>query len=132
MIEREVLEIFEAPSESDGGDLLHEFINQFRSGRDVNELMPLLDSSDPRLVWTGAMTLGEVRFDRYNSDSFIERLRKLLDHEDATVRFCSLGAIYPALSRDLDGTRVLLEKLRNDPNEGVREGAEAATARLGL
>jgi hypothetical protein len=130
MIEREVLEILEAPPET-GGDL-HQFVDQFRSGRDVNQLMPLLDSSDPRLVSIGALILGEVSFNRYNSDSFISRLRELLDHEDTMVRFYSLGAIYPALDRHSDDTRVLLEKLRNDPNEGVRGSAEAAATRLGL
>jgi hypothetical protein len=47
------------------------------------------------------MILGEVTFDRYNSDSFISRLREF-------------GAIYPALSRHSDDTRVLLEKLFED------------------
>jgi hypothetical protein len=131
MIEREILEILEAPPNI-GGEGFHRITDQFRGGRDVNQIMTLLDSSNPRLVSIGALILGEVSFDLYNSDSFLSRLRELLDHEDSAVRFRALSAIYPALSRHSDDTLVLLRKLRNDPNEGVRAIAEATAARLGL
>jgi hypothetical protein len=131
MIEREVLKILELPADV-GGERLAGFIDQFRAGRDVNQLMTLLHSSNPRLVSIGAWILDEVSFDRYKSDGFISRLRELLDHEDPAVRFRALGAIYPALSRHSDDTHALLRKLRDDPNEGVRMSAEAATTRLGL
>jgi HEAT repeats len=131
MIENEILEILEAPAEI-GGERLNRLADQFRSGRDVNQLMALLDSSDARLVSIGAWILGEVSFDRYNSVSFIPRLRELLDHEDPAVRFRALGAIYPALSRHSDDTQALLKKMRNDPNQGVRGIAEAAATRLGF
>src|SRR5258706_8454548 len=125
MIEREILEILEAPPDI-GAERFHGIIDQFKVGRDVNQVMTLLDSSNARLVSLGALILSEVSFDLYNSDSFISRLRELLDHEDPAVRFRALSAIYPALSRYSDDTQALLRKLRNDPNEGVRRSAEAA------
>jgi HEAT repeat protein len=131
MIEREILEILDAPADI-GGERLNGFADQFRSGRDLDQLMTLLDSSNPRLVSIGAWILGEVNFHTYNSDKFISQLRELLDNEDPLVRFYALGAIYPALSRHSDDTHALLRKLRNDPNEGVRMSAEAAAARLGV
>jgi len=54
----------------------------------------------------------------------------LLDHADTHVRFQAFGALSPALDRQEPGTRALLNKLLNDPNEGVRQRAEAAAARL--
>ena len=95
MIEREVLEILEAPPDI-GGERISGFADQFRSGRDVKQLMTLLDSSNFELVSIGAWILGELHFHLYNSDSFISRLRELLDHEDPAVRFNALGATLPS------------------------------------
>ena len=95
-------------------------------------LCELLDSNHAELVSIGAWILDELHFELYNSDSFILRLRKLLDHNDPAIRFHAFGALFPALDpRDAD-TQALLEKLRNDPNKGVRMSAEAAAARWSL
>lgn len=130
MIETEILAIVE--DEADTGERLNRIVDQFRRGRDVNQVLTLLDLSNFELVSIGAWLLGELRFDLYSSDRFVSRLRELLDHEDPSVRFHALGAIYPTLDRHAAGTQVLLRKMRNDPNEGVRRSAEAAAARLSL
>jgi hypothetical protein len=128
MIETEIHEV--VANAANAGVRLNEIADQFRRGRDVNELTALLDSSDIELLSIGAWILGELHFELYNFDRFISRLRELLDHKDPTVRFHALGAIYPALN-PLDATRqALLRKLPQDPNAGVRKRAEAAAARL--
>jgi HEAT repeat protein len=130
MIEREILEI--VTDAKDRGERLNEIVDQFRRGRDVNQLIVLLDSGNSELVSIGAWILGELHFEFYNSDSFVFRLRELLDHKDPAVRFHALGAVFPALTWQEVATQALLRKLRSDPNEGVRKSAEAAVARLSL
>ena len=130
MIKSEVLEI--VGNAEDGGGRLEEIVDQFRRGRDVSDLIALLDSSEAELVSIGAWILSELHFGLYNSDTFVFRLRRLLDHQDPSVRFHALGALFPALNPQEPATQTLLQKMRSDPNEGVRKVAEAAASRLSL
>jgi hypothetical protein len=98
----------------------------------AGELTVLLDSSSSELVSIGLWILSELHFELYDTDRFVSRLRALLDHEDPAVRFNALSAIYPALNWQEAATRALVEKLRSDPNEGVRSNAERVAARLSL
>jgi HEAT repeat protein len=128
MLENEILDIVADPA--DDGTHLNEIVNQFRRGRDAGDLIDVLDSNDPQVVSIAAYILGELPFRLYNGDRFISRLRKLVDHPNAAVRLHAFGAIFPALDPKEADTQALLQKLRNDPNEGVRMRARAATARL--
>ena len=130
MNELEILEIVRGTS--DKGESLNAIADEFRRGRDVHELIPLLDSSDAELVAAGAWLLGELHLARYNSDQFISRLRKLTDHRDPMVRFHAFGALYPALDPQNITTYQLVNKLLLDPNDGVRRSAQAAAMRLGF
>jgi hypothetical protein len=98
----------------------------------MDDLASLLNSRDSQLVGIGVWILSELRFELYKSDSFIRRLIELTDHEDPSVRFHALGALFPALDREDPATLALLTQLRGDRNEGVRKSAEAAAARLSL
>jgi HEAT repeat protein len=129
VIDQEIREITEAGA-ADRGERLNAIADQFRRGRDVNDLIVLLDSGDHELVSIGAWILGELRFELYNVAPIISRLQILVEHKDAAVRFHAFGALYPALRWQDVATQSLLRKLRNDPNQGVRRSAEAATARL--
>jgi HEAT repeat protein len=130
MIAKEILEIVR--DAADDGTRLNEIADQFRSGRDLNEILTLLNSDDPACVSVGAWILGELRFELYDSDEYISRLVELTEHKDPSVRFHALGALFPALERGDATTRTLLKKLCSDENEGVRRSAEAAAARLSL
>jgi hypothetical protein len=129
MIESEILHILE--DEARAGEL-NGIVDQFRGGRDVSHLFELLDSSHAEVVSIGAWILGELHLALYNSDPLVLRLRKLLDHTDASVRFNVLGALFPALNPQEAETQALFQRLLNDPNEGVRATAKAAAARLAL
>lgn len=128
MIEAEILDIIGDPS--DDGSRLNAVADEFRSGRDMSQILLLLDSNSTELVSIGAWLLNELHFEFYASHEFVSRLHKLLEHHDSGVRFHALGALYPTLDPQDDATRELLGKLRNDPNEGVRVRAEAAATRL--
>jgi hypothetical protein len=130
MIEEELLEIVR--DAADNGTRLNEITDQFRRGRDVNELLILLHSDNPEFVSIGAWILHELPFPLYNSEKYISRLTDLTAHEDPSVRFHALGALFPALDREDAATGMLLKKLCSDDNEGVRRSAEAAAARLSL
>lgn len=128
MLEDEVLEIFRNPE--DDGSALNDLVDEFRVGRDADEVLSLLDGEDAELIGIGAYILGELAFDRYDSPKFFSRLHSLLAHDDSGVRFSALSAIFPALDLRDPVTRELLGRLRNDPNEGVRRSAERAADAL--
>lgn len=130
MIVAEILEILN--DAEDDGSRLNEIADQFRDGRDVTEVVILLDSSDPELVSIGAWILNELPTALYNSNPFVSRLHKLVGHLDWEVRFEAFAALFPLLDPEEDATQTLLRKLRSDPNEGVRLSAEAAAARWSL
>jgi hypothetical protein len=126
MIESEVLRFFSDPS----GNQLQQFVDEFRCGRDTNELMPLLKSNNAELASIGAWVLGELPFSLYSSVDFELLLRGLLEHPDASVRFHALGALFPVLEANRTAAQALLEKMRNDPNHAVRKSAESAMSQL--
>jgi HEAT repeat protein len=128
LLEQEIRDI--APSAPDAGKRLNEIADQFRRGRDANDLVSLLDSDEPELVSIAAWILGELHPERYEDAQIISRLWALVDHQDSAVRFEALGAIFPFLRGQDAATQALLATLRSDPNEGVRRSAEAAAARL--
>lgn len=130
MIDSEILEI--VTDAKDRGERLNEIVDQFRRGREVNQLIVLLDSGNSELVSIGTWILGELHFEFYNAGRFVLRLRELLDHKDPAVRFHAIGAVFPALNGQEVATQALLTKLRSDSNEVVRKTAEAAIARLSL
>jgi len=129
-LESEILTILREPIGI--GARVGEIADQFRDGRDVSHLLGLLDSKHADVVSIGAWILGEIHFELYDSITFLDRLRVLLDHEDPSVRFHALGALFPALNREDPDTHALLARLASDPNEGVRLSAKAAAARLGV
>lgn len=128
VIEQEVLDTVR--DANDNGERLNRIADQFRNGRDVHEVLALLNSSNDELVSVGAWILGELRVDLYNSNPFVSRLKELVDHRTPAVRFHAFGALFPALNWRDESARLLLAKLRNDPNEGVRRCAEAAATRV--
>lgn len=126
MIE-EVLDIIN--DSVDDGSRLNRVVDEFRDGRDTKELLNLLDSKDSELVATAVWILGELPYSIYNTDCIIKRLKLLLKHDNVTVRFYAIGALYPAF--DATSKNLLIE-LQSDSNEGVRLRAKAAIERLGL
>jgi hypothetical protein len=129
-IEDEILRALADPA--DDGTRINDIADQFRRGRDVRELLILLDSSNAELASMGSWILGELRFELYNSEPILSRLRKLTDHDEPAVRFHASGALFPALNSQDATTQALLQKLLRDPNEGVRRAAVAAADRLSL
>jgi hypothetical protein len=125
MLEAEILD-------AKDGKRLNGIVDEFRRGRDIGDLRKVLYSRDPEVLSIGAWMLGELHFELYKSWSFLARLRQLLDHEDASVRFHALGALYPSIDLDDPESRALLEKLQRDPNEAVRRSAETAFDRLSM
>ncbi len=129
MIEDEIDEI--AATDSGAADhLISKLTDEFRAGRDTSELLVLLDSSDAETVSLGVEILNEIAFKLYDSMDFLSRLERLLEHSSISVRFYALGALFPAFEAADPWTHAVLEKMRSDPNKGVRLRAEASTKRL--
>jgi HEAT repeat protein len=128
MIQSDILKIIS--DEGDDGSRLNAIVDEFRGGRDIMQIVNLLDSDNPEVVSIGAWILSELHYQLYNSCVFINRLKELLDHEDPGVRFAALSAIYPAINPLDENMTRLLNKLRNDQDEGVRLSAEAICVRI--
>jgi hypothetical protein len=130
VIENEVLAILNGTG--DLGGELNSLADQYRAGRDAEDLFGLLCSKNNDLVQIGAWIVGEISFEYYNAPFFIDRLRELTGHEVPAIRFRALGALFPALDATQQETRDLVTRMRNDTNEGVRLAAEAAARQLGI
>ena len=129
MIMEEIERILE--DSDDDGRALNVLVDEFRVGRDVKELSRLLSSQNDEIVSIGAWMLSELHFDLYRDTILVEELFRLTEHHDSSVRFNALGAVFPALNLDNNESRALLERLKNDENEGVRRKAVAAARSLG-
>lgn len=122
-------EVLDAAHDESGAGLVR-LVDQFRARRDVRELFLLLDSVDPDVLATVVWVLSEVEFEKYDSGVVLARLRSLLEHGSAQVRFYALSAVFPDLDWADPSTQALLQRLREDPNKGVRMAAESAICRL--
>ncbi len=117
---------------TDNGERISAIADEFRSGRDTRELLPLLRSENAEVVYVAAWILGELAEKLYSSQDFISALHDLTAHADAHVRSQAFGALYPFLDAGDPATRALLARLSQDENAGMRQRAAAATARLGI
>lgn len=123
-------EILESIAVAEQGQELNRLADEFRRGRDVEELRPALKSTNSEVVSIAAWILSELPFELYDSVAIVACLQELTAHEDPAVRFHAFSAVFPSLRPGASASRELLEKLRHDPNEGVRLAAEAAESRL--
>ena len=124
MIEKEVAEILQNPDPS--GRRLNNLVDEFRRGRDVCELLDLLDSDNDENISIGTWILAEIHHELYRNKKIMGRLLKLSRHQNAQVRFNTFSALYPTLSLHHDECRKFLECMLRDPNCVIRSRAERA------
>lgn len=117
---------------TDNAERISAIADEFRRGRDTRELLPLLRSENAEVVYVATWILSEIAEKLYSSQDFISALHNLTAHADPHVRFQALSALYPFLDGGAPATHALLARLSKDENVGVRQSAEAATARLGI
>jgi|GEM_PF-1248753 len=120
MIEKEVLEIIRDPRR------VNLLADEFRQGRDVGDLLPLLDSDNEEMVGIGAWIAGEVKIDPATAQPLVSRLHQLVNHENPLIRVHAIGALFPFFDIWNPASREMLVRLSDDPNEGVRMIAQAA------
>jgi HEAT repeat protein len=104
--------------------------DEYRQRRDVGDLMALLISDNDEIVRIGAWLAGEVKIDTASARPLISRLHQLVSHENPSIRFHAIGALFPFHDWADPGTKEMLVRLSGDPNEGVRLRAEAALKRM--
>lgn len=104
--------------------------DQFRQGRDIADLLALLLSESGEIVGAAAWIVGEVDIDPQNARLLIPRLRQLVSHENPSIRFHAIGALFPFLDKADPAIMEMLTPLSADPNEGVRSIAQAALRRI--
>jgi HEAT repeat protein len=119
-------EILEIVNDADRLGLL---ADQFRQGRDIGDLMVLLNSKNEEIVRIGVWIAGEVKVDPANAQPLIVRLHQLITHDDPSIRFHAIGALFPYLDLADPAANEMLVRLSRDPNDGVRAIAEAALKR---
>jgi hypothetical protein len=127
-IEREVLDAFgDADCKVERLFLL---VDEFRGGRDIGDLITLINSNDQVLVEFAAYIAGEIRMDPVKARPLIARLRELVNHDAPVMRFYALGGLFPFLDIADPPTMAMLTKMISDPNAGVSARARAALTRL--
>ena len=128
MIEREILDIIN--DRNDEGEKLNSIVDQFREGRPIDDLLRLLRSRNQELIGIGAWIIGEIQIDAEAIQLLVPQLRKLLKHEAPSIRLQAFNALYPTLRTDDHSTRLLVEEMCQDVNEGVRTAAKSAFERM--
>lgn len=128
MIEGEVLEIINDPNDEGRG--LNLLADQFRKGRPIRDLLKLLKSENQELVGIGAWIVGEIQINEEEVQLLAPSLQELLKHEVSSIRFQAFNALYPTLEANDDSTRLLIERMCQDVNEGVRTAAKSAFKRM--
>ena len=118
MNENEIREIIKDPKR------VNTLADEFRRGRDVCDLLPLLNSENKEIVGVAAWIVGEVTIDPSKAEPVMSRLHDLLNDADPSVRFLAMGALFPHISKET------LVTMSSDPNEGVRIRAQSALKRL--
>jgi hypothetical protein len=128
MIESDVIEIINEPNGQ--GERLGLLADQFRLGRDIVDLLTLLDSNNVQVVRIGAWIAGEITVDAARAQPLVARLRLLAGHSDASIRFHASGALFSYLDPTDPATKEFWARLSRDPVEGIRIAAEAALRRI--
>jgi hypothetical protein len=124
MIEKEIVGALKDPRRL---DLL---VDEFRRGRDIRDLLTLLNSKNEEIIGIASWIAGEIRIDPANAQPLISRLHQLVNHETPAIRFNAVGALYPFLDFADPAAKEMLVRLSSDSNEGVRLMAQAALKRM--
>jgi hypothetical protein len=72
-------------------------VDEFRSGRDPQELLDLLYSTNDECIRVGAFITSEISTEKYESGRFVSRLHELTDHHDFSTRLYALNSLCPLL-----------------------------------
>ena len=64
------------------GERLNEIVDQFRAGRDVLDLVNLLDSNNTELVSIGAWILSELQFHIYNLLVVMQEVTEVIQEDE--------------------------------------------------
>ncbi len=128
MPEDEVLKII--TDSKNQGERVSLLADEFRRGRDLGELIILLNSNNEDIIAIGAWIGAEIHFDKASACFLISRLHQLLKHKNPAIRFHSFGALFPHLDPTSRASQEMVKKLSRDPNEGVRTIALAALAKI--
>jgi len=127
MIEEEVKAILDKKSTSKQAILIGQLTDEFRSGRNSNDLLDLLHSEDSDVIWIGIYILGEILIDNKPTlDVIIEKLLALVEHKDVKIRYSALINLSTFLKESAPrDARNLYLKMSTDNDEGVRKTAES-------
>ncbi|TNV75011.1 hypothetical protein FGO68_gene3985 [Halteria grandinella] len=130
MIENEIKEIIQDQSSVRRAKRFSALVDQFRGGRDVGDLLVLLESTSDKVLGLAAHIVGEIAIDPASAPPIVAKLRELTAHESPTVRAYALTALFPWLKSLDQETRELLARMSRDPEEGVRSLAQMASRRI--
>lgn len=111
---------------------INSFVDQFRGERGASELLELLQSNEADVVWLGVYVLSEIAFSKYDSKEYFSELYRLTQHENPSVRYAAISALYPFLGLANIETRMLLVRIRDDEDELVRGCLETLAGSLGI
>jgi len=128
MIESEVLNIINKRSVSLQGKLLEELTDQFRSGRNRNDVLKLIASDNVDFIDVGTYILREIIIvDSSILQQIEERLYVLIEHDDSNIRFKSLLILSDLLSDKIDSKDQLdklLFRMSLDPDKSIQSTAK--------
>ena len=102
------------------GDRLNSLYDEFRDGRDPNDIVKLLTNSNEKLVWQGCNICCEiiVNNSHYSNILINELLNILENNESSRNRERAFDALYGFYMdiKDIEGFKKNCERYKNDSN----------------
>jgi len=128
MIEQRLLRIIQRSK--DPGVELDALTDEFRGGRNVDDLVTLLNSENLQVVQIGLWIADEIVIDPKNGQALVARLHELLGHAVPAIRIGALKAIYSVLDFENPVSTAILGTMIRDPDQAVRSLAAIALERV--
>lgn len=122
MIEKELSEALKNDS---NGELLNDFVDTFREGRDRSELLQLLRSHDDEIKLFSIYIVNEIRIGNQKIEKEItEELYDLLNHKSFSIRLQAFITLLPLLKKqNREEAKNICRKMMKDENKHIKEKA---------
>ncbi|KPH12846.1 hypothetical protein [Chryseobacterium sp. ERMR1:04] len=128
MIINEILEILSYTNSNHSGVLLNSLYDQFREGRDPNDILTLLNSEDEQIRYFGCSIVNEtVIKDKKAHQAIMDKLYDILKNDTSSNNMVrAYHALYGMYCEndDENGYILLCEEMIKHPVNDIRDGAK--------
>lgn len=127
MITKEVLFIINHKNKDDAAKLLQNLYNEFRTGRNLQDILILLNSDIATMRYYACDILNEIFVnDKILHEIIVHRLNEILLNDTSDItRIRAYDALYGMYleNQDIIGLSLMCEKMKNDQEKMIKNGS---------